>query len=1219
MTLCESFDSDHMNVGLSVYPFGFLLGVCFWRRLALIVGLCLVLAGGAGAIPVNPADFNKPAPSGSVGGTGSAPAPSSPSAPSYGNDGDGSGAAANGAQDASASEDKVKSIAEIRNGLAKSCFGGPVIAFGFAVPFIFGEKLHETFAPYVSGILMIVFAIWAYLKVGSALLPFGPKDQAASLFNAIGVRFFVVLGVAVFLLAPTTGYTAYRDYIITPILSAGTTIVDKMYDIGMETNPTLAKFAKEDGSCTPTPIKGLDAKLTSIKDDLECKVCMIQRAYSYPWSYGLFQVGNGKIFTGLLLMLVGIAPFLMFLFTVADVFMVRIGYVSCTLSAYAAAGCFPASRKYAITGLKSLSDGAMVLITSMIAAMISISMLTTVIENLDKGGQGDFAGTVAATPGSIATGTATPADTGGTGSSPAGTNTAPKAPVTKPNNPVPATPGGMATQASNFQTPTTTYATGPMGASTPNATYASWYRNTYLQQSPPPQNTGFDTFRETPLAGSALGNVVSPMPSLTSGLGRPQEFGLNTRRYGRHAGQDYDCPIDYQVRPMTNCRVVLHESGYFTCRVMNGSQDTMATFSYLHLRVLKPIPVNTVISPSALVGYCSKVNAGAEHLHVEIEICDNLSSSESLARMQAKYPASLTPGTISFREGQLSSGGGSTGRNCYLVHPNIFLKGAMSFDGVETAGFSAVATNFKNFGILDVGFLLVVVMCIVSLQILKQAQRFTSGQGMGVFMKALGQMITGVIQTLGAMVGVGAKAAEMAAPLAGSAMGAAAGAAGQVLERTGLDRAVNRAAEGVQKTFDNVTQQLAGTLENAGFNVGSMLSGAQRSLSNTQQEVIERVAEFEQGIRDLAAGIQSRESVQRVMKMFAPGVAVLTFATYNLFVPTAASAAGNVGAAAFNTLTDDMLKDVNLAGELQNVRDAVAKAPVGEAPARDATPPAVEQQAGLVRVQNTADVTTAERQTNPQNDYAVLGVREGATLEEMRAALRQKGKALHPDINPNGGEQFREVTAAFERLKSRGDVQAATPQEITPETTRALSGTTVAPIPRGQTEDSRAAQDVTPQPRQFVERGYQGPDSRAFEFEGTESSASEDTGDDTPSAGQDNSTNRGAVKDTTAEKERARIQEAKESEAKKAAEEREKALQAKKEEEEERRAQKEKQEKELRAKREKEAKAKKEKEQQAELARRIAIQEQKEKETAPANNIKKFDRPRVPTSPKSRR
>jgi len=1028
MTLCESFDSDHMNFGLSVYPFGFVLGVCFWRRLALIVGLCLVLAGGAGAIPVNPADFNKPAKA----------TPAATAKP-------------DAASDTKPAEDQnpdgEKNIAEIRNGLAKSCFGGPVIAFGFAVPFIFGEKLHETFAPYVSGILMIVFAIWAYLKVGSALLPFGPKDQAASLFNAIGVRFFVVLGVSVFLLAPTTGYTAYRDYIITPILSAGTTIVDKMYDIGMETNPTLAKFAKEDGACTPTPIKGLDAKLTALKDNLECKVCMIQRAYSYPWSYGLFQVGNGKIFTGLLLMLVGIAPFLMFLFTVADVFMVRIGYVSCTLSAYAAAGCFPASRKYAITGLKSLSDGAMVLITSMIAAMISISMLTTVIENLDKGGQGDFAADVKPLP---ETPKATPLS-------------------------APLSPSGTVPFASNFQTPTTTYATGPMGASTPNATYASWYRNTYLQQSPPPQNTGFDTFGERNLSGSSLGDVPVVNPFMdnktpTSGMGHPQNFGAWTsfRKHQdgsprQHLGQDFDCPLNHPLRTMTEARVIFHRDGEFIYRVRNRSQDTMVTVRYLHLRVFKPIPVNTVITPATFVGYCFDVGAGGTganaHLHLEIEICDNLSSSESLARMRAKYPASLVSGAggIPFLPG--STFGGSTGRNCYLVHPNIFVKGAMSFAGTEAAGFSAVATNFKNFGILDVGFLLVVVICIVSLQILKQAQRFTSGQGMGIFMKALGQMITGVIQTLGAMVGVGAKAAEMAAPLAGSAMGAAAGAAGQILERTGLDKAVNRAAEGVQGAMNNVTQGLSGVMDNIGSGISGFVGQSVQAVQTLP--ITQRAMEFQQGMRDLAAGIASSDFAQGIARVVMPGVAVLTFATKNIAMPVAGfvgrevllPAAGNVGAAAFNTLTDDMLKDVNLAGELQNARENLAKAPLSEAPARDAatraTPAVEQQQGGWVPVENT----------NPQNDYAVLGVREGATLEEMRAALRQKGRELHPDINPNGGDQFREVTAAFGRLKSRGDVQAATPQEITPETTRALSGTTVAPIPRGQTEDSRAAEE----------------------------------------------------------------------------------------------------------------------------------------------------------------
>ena len=945
-----------MNFGLSVYPFGFLLGACFWRRLALTLALCLFFAGGAGAVPVNPANFTPAA------------TPAATAKP-------------DAASDTKPAEDQnpdgEKNIAGIRNNLAKSCFGGPVIAFGFAVPFIFGEKLHETFAPYVSGILMIVFAIWAYLKVGSALLPFGPKDQAAALFNAIGVRFFVVLGVSVFLLAPTTGYTAYRDYIITPILSAGTTIVDKMYQIGVETNPTLARFAKEDGQCTPTPIKGLDAKLTAIKDDLECKVCMIQRAYSYPWSYGLFQVGNGKIFTGLLLMLVGIAPFLMFLFTVADVFMVRIGYVSCTLSAYAAAGCFPASRKYAITGLKSLSDGAMVLITSMIAAMISISMLTTVIENLDKGGQGDFAADVKPSP---ETPKATPLS-------------------------APLSPSGTVPFASNVQTPTTTYATGPMGANTPNGTYASWYRNTHLRQPPPPQNTGFDTFRETPLAGSTLGDVPVVNPFMdnktpTSNGGSGQTFGLNTRWYGRHRGQDFDCPLNHPLRTMTNARVIYHKNGDFVYRVMNGSQDTMITVRYLHLVVLKPFLVNTIIGPSQSVGYCFDVDSGDTganaHLHLEIQICDNLSSSESLARMRAKYPASLTPGTIPWMEGKMP--GGDTGRNCYLMHPNIFVKGAMSFTGTEAAGFSAVATNFKNFGILDKGFLLVVVMCIVSLQILKQAQKFTSGQGMGVFMKALGQMITGVIQTLGAVFTGGAKAAEALAPVGGMVGGMAAGAAGQILERTGLDKAVNRAAEGVQGAMNNVTQGLSGVMNN----IGSGISGfVQQSVQTVQNlPITQRVMEFQQGMRDLAAGITSSDFAQGVARVVMPGVAVLTFATKNvalpvagfvgreILLPAAGAAAGNtlqtVSSIAFDPNDDLGLRDVNLAGELQNVRENLAKAPLSEAPARDAAAPAGEQQAGLVRVQNTADVTTGEEQGRP-SDWAVLGVREGATLEEMRA------------------------------------------------------------------------------------------------------------------------------------------------------------------------------------------------------------------------------------------
>jgi curved DNA-binding protein CbpA len=692
-------------------------------------------------------------------------------------------------------------------------------------------------------------------------------------------------------------------------------------------------------------------------------------------------------------------------------------------------------------------------------------MLTTVIENLDKGGQGDFAADVKPSP------------------------ETPKA--TPLSAPLP--PSGTVPFASNVQTPTTTYATGPMGASTPNATYASWYRNTYLQQSPPPQNTGFDTFRETPLAGSTLGDVpvVCPMVDsnnqcvpLTSGMGRPQEFGLFTRDYGTriHAGQDYDCPQDYALRPMTQCEVKYHTSGSFICNVLNNGQKTMVTFHYVHLLAPRPFPVNTVIDPSKLVGYCSKVNATAEHLHLEIEICDNLSYSESLARMQAKYPASGVSGGVPFITGGLKNGG-STGRNCYLVHPNFFVKGAMSFTGTEAAGYSAVATNFKNFGILDVGFLLVVVICIVSLQILKQAQRFTSGQGMGVFMKALGQMITGVIQALGSMVGVGAKAAEALAPVAGSAMGAAAAAAGQMMERTGFDKVVNRAAEGLQGAMNNVTQGLSGVMDNIGSGISGFVGQSVQAVQTLP--ITQRAMEFQQGMRDLAAGIASSDFAQGIARVVMPGVAVLTFATKNIAMPVAGfvgrevilPTAGFVGREvilptamrfvkegaelAFDTLTNNMLEDVNFAGEWQNARENLAKAPLSKAPA------ARQEVGGLVKA-DTSDLNRTTASQDRLNDaYRTVGVTPGASLDEVRAAYRAQAVAMHPDANRNLSaaeqqglqERFKEITAAYNAVKDNITSRAQDAPSSSAGEERLLSGTTVAPMPRGETGGGRAAED----------------------------------------------------------------------------------------------------------------------------------------------------------------
>jgi hypothetical protein len=178
---------------------------------------------------------------------------------------------------------------------------------------------------------------------------------------------------------------------------------------------------------------------------------------------------------------------------------------------------------------------------------------------------------------------------------------------------------------------------------------------------------------------------------------------------------------------------------------------------------------------------------------------------------------------------------------------------------------------------------------------------------------------------------------------------------------------------------------------------------------------------------------------------------------------------------------------VNFAGEWQNARENLAKAPLSEAPARDAATratPAVEQQEGLILVRKaSADLnrtaegtsspdqgdsnTTGERQAT--NNYQRLGLEEGATFDQVKEAYRDLAKQYHPDGNRNQTEQekrgFQEITAAYNVLKndrmglSRDDVQGTPSQGPTSDTPRQLSGTTVAPIPRGQTEDSRAAEE----------------------------------------------------------------------------------------------------------------------------------------------------------------
>src|ERR1041385_8507346 len=51
--------------------------------------------------------------------------------------------------------------------------------------------------------------------------------------------------------------------------------------------------------------------------------------------------------------------------------------------------------------------------------------------------------------------------------------------------------------------------------------------------------------------------------------------------------------------------------------------------------------------------------------------------------------------------------------------------------------------------------------------------------------------------------------------------------------------------------------------------------------------------------------------------------------------------------------------------------------------------------------------------------YEVLGLERGASEQEVKRAFRELARQHHPDVNPDGGEAFREINEAYAVLSDK--------------------------------------------------------------------------------------------------------------------------------------------------------------------------------------------------------
>ena len=252
-----------------------------------------------------------------------------------------------------------------------------------------GGKAHQFLKTSVTALLAAIFGIYLLLQAGKLLLPFGPLENAAGVFNAVMTRSLVVMLAMTFML----GFGNYWTLIHTPPLTSAINLTSALMD---KTKQTLGGSALIEQSC------GLvnSSDITAISKAMSCTMRNAQDTVGKGLLSGLGVMftnslsGNplAQVTSGAVAILIAIASSAVLLLIYAPLYLslplkmadiiVRWTLLAVLSPLVIGAAAFPVTRSLMFAALKGIIQAALELLMYGVVVAFGAYAMNTSIQSL---------------------------------------------------------------------------------------------------------------------------------------------------------------------------------------------------------------------------------------------------------------------------------------------------------------------------------------------------------------------------------------------------------------------------------------------------------------------------------------------------------------------------------------------------------------------------------------------------------------------------------------------------------------------------------------------------------------------------------------------------------------------------------------------------------------------------------------------------------------------